>query len=67
MNMTIKTKLERLEQKLIQPPVEDPIVVIVRACDRPGPSEEEIEAAKAEARRQGNPVCIVRGGTKHEY
>ena len=49
--MTIKTKLERLEQKLIQPPAEEPIVVIVRGCDRPGPSEKEIEAAKAEACR----------------
>lgn len=65
--MTLKTKLERLEQTLIPPPVQEPIVVIVRGCDRPGPTEEEIEAAKAECRRQGNPVCIVRGKTKHEF
>lgn len=65
--MMLKTKLERLEQTLIPPPVQDIQVVIVRGCDRPGPSEEEIEAAKAEARRRGNPVCIVRGKTKHEY
>lgn len=57
--MMLKTKVERLEQTLIPPPVQEPIVIIVRACDRPGPSSEEIETAKAEAKRQGNPVCFV--------
>lgn len=58
--MSIKTKLERLEQALITPREQEPHVVIIRACGRPGPSQEEIEAIKAEARRQGkNRVCIV--------
>lgn len=64
--MTIKSKLERLEQALIPSPTQEPQVVIIRGCDRPGPTQEEIEAAKAEARRQGNPVCIVRGKAPYE-
>ncbi|HBQ26329.1 MAG TPA: hypothetical protein DD791_08045 [Syntrophomonas sp.] len=59
--MTIKTKLERLERALNSPPEQEPYVVVIRAVGRPGPSQEKIEAAKAEAREQGRDSVIVWG------
>lgn len=57
--MAIKQRLEKLENMIKQPQEQELHLVIIRACGRPGPSQEEIEAAKAEARGQGNQFCIV--------
>lgn len=67
MTMSLKASVKRLEQALTPPQEQEPHVIIIRCVGRAGPSPEEIEAAKAEARQQGNPVCMVIGGAANEH
>lgn len=59
--MSFESRLRRIENAVSPVQGQEPFLIVVRLVDEPGPSQEKIEAAMAEARQKGQLACIVKG------